>query len=101
MLVSLRAFHWHPVRSTKKIASIAARSGTRGLWQPSGCLGRAGSSGSIFAHRASGSRQPSSQTRRFRVFSPAVLTTPQIWAVGSLSLRAYRDTLLTRTTDKG
>jgi hypothetical protein len=55
---------------------------------------RAGSSGSVFAHRASGSRQPSSQTRRFRVFSPAVLTTPQIWAVGSLSLRAYWDRLL-------
>ena len=36
MPVSLSAFHWHPVRSTKKMASIAARSGTRGLWQPSG-----------------------------------------------------------------
>jgi hypothetical protein len=29
--VAFSAFHWHPVRSTKKIASIAARSGTRGL----------------------------------------------------------------------
>ena len=80
MPVSLSAFHWHPVRSTKKIASIAARSGTRGLWHPSGCFGRAGNSGSIFAHSASGSRQPSSQTRRFRVVSPSFFAMPQIWA---------------------
>jgi len=33
--VALSAPHWLPVRRTKKIASIAARSGTRGLWQPS------------------------------------------------------------------
>jgi hypothetical protein len=31
MPVTFSAFHWQPVRSTKKIASIAARSGTRGL----------------------------------------------------------------------
>ena len=36
MPVAFRAFHWQPVRSTKKMASIAVRSGTRGLWQPSG-----------------------------------------------------------------
>ena len=60
MLVTFGAFPWQPVRSTKQIASIAARSGTRGSWQPSGCLGRGGSSGSIFAHSSSGSRQPSS-----------------------------------------
>jgi hypothetical protein len=75
MPVSLRAFHWHPVRSTKKIASIAERSGTRGLWQPSGCFGRGGSSGSILAHSASGSRQPSSRMRRlvrFRAVLPAM-----------------------------
>src|ERR1700712_1401923 len=84
MFVSLSAFHWHPVRSTKKIASIAARSGTRGLWQPNGCLGRGGSSFSISAHNASGKRQPSSRTRRFVVFSPS-FAMPQIWAA-SISL---------------
>ena len=78
MPVSLRAFHWHPVRSTKKMASIAARSGTRGLWQPSGCGGRGGSSGSILAQSVSGSRQPSSRTRRFVLFEPVVFTT-LIW----------------------
>jgi hypothetical protein len=31
--VALSAFHWQPVRSTKKMASMAARSGTRGRWQ--------------------------------------------------------------------
>jgi hypothetical protein len=69
MPVWFSAFHWHPVRSTKKMASIAARSGTRGLWQPSGCFGRGGSSGSIFAHNASGSRQPSSRASRRGCFS--------------------------------
>lgn len=39
---------------------MACLSGTRGLWQPSGCSGRGGSSGSIFAHNSSGSLQPSS-----------------------------------------
>jgi hypothetical protein len=62
MPVALSAFHWQPVRRTKKIASIAARSGTRGLWQPNGCGGRGGSKGSILAHSSSGSRQPSSRT---------------------------------------
>ncbi len=38
---------------------MACLSGTRGLWQPSGCSGRVGSSGSIFAHTSSGSPQPS------------------------------------------
>jgi hypothetical protein len=60
MLVSFRAFHWHPVRSTKKIASIAARSGTRGLWQPSGCrTGRAAAAPSSPTGRpAAASRRP-------------------------------------------
>ena len=62
MPVALSAFHWQPVRSTKKIASMAFRSGTRGLWQPNGCFGRGGSRGSILAHSASGRRQPSSRT---------------------------------------
>ena len=65
MPVACKAFHWQPVRSTKKIASIAARSGTRGLWQPRGCFGRGGGSGSILAHSSSGSRQPSSRTACF------------------------------------
>ncbi len=79
MPVSLRAFHWQPVRSTKKIASIAARSGTRGLWQPSGCFGRGGSIGSILAQSASGRRQPSSRTRRLFVFRSALLAIPDGW----------------------
>src|SRR4051794_19827224 len=58
MPVALSAPHWLPVRSTKKIPSMAARSGTRGLWQPSGWLGRGGSSGAIRSHKASGIRQP-------------------------------------------
>jgi hypothetical protein len=91
MPVSLSAFHWHPVRSTKKIAFIAARSGTRGLWQPKGCFGRAGSRGCIFAHSASGRRQPSSRTRRFGVFSLFFFLMPQI--MGSAVASAYRDRL--------
>jgi hypothetical protein len=67
------------VRSTKKIASIAARSGTRGLWQPSGCCGRGGSSGSIFAQSASGKRQPSSRTGRRTFFNPLFLVILSIW----------------------
>jgi hypothetical protein len=47
------------------MASMADRSGTRGLWQPNLCFGRGGSSGSIFAHKAFGKRQPSSRTTRF------------------------------------
>ena len=79
MPVSRSAFHWQPVRSTKKIASIAKRSGTRGLWQPSGCFGRGGSSGSISAHSASGSRQPSSRTRHFFLFGPVLLVIGHRW----------------------
>jgi hypothetical protein len=58
MPVALSAPHWLPVRRTKKIPSRAARSGTRGLWQPSGWLGRGGSSAAIRSHKASGIRQP-------------------------------------------
>ena len=39
MPVASRAPHWQPVRSTKKMASMALRSATRGLWQPSGWSG--------------------------------------------------------------
>ena len=79
MLVSRKAFHWQPVRSTKKIASMAARSGTRGLWQPSGCFGRGGSKGSILAHNSSGKRQPSSRTGRRRPFSTALSVIARMW----------------------
>ena len=58
MPVVLSALHWMPVRRTKKIPSMAARSGTRGLWQPSGWRGRGGSSGAIRSHNPSGIRQP-------------------------------------------
>jgi len=53
MPVAFNAFHWQPVRKTKKIASIARRFGTRGRWQPSGCTGGGGSNGSISAHSSS------------------------------------------------
>ena len=79
IVVSRSAFHWQPVRSTKKMASIAARSGTRGLWQPSGCFGRGGRCGAILAHSPSGSRQPSSRTRRLVVFRPVFPVTAQRW----------------------
>ena len=64
MPVASSAFHWQPVRSTKRIAFIAERSGTRGLWQPSGCFRLGGSSGSITAHSSSGILQPSSLQNR-------------------------------------
>jgi putative transposase len=52
------------IRSRCEEAVIASRSGIRGLWQPRGCAGRGGSSGSTFAHSWSGMRQPSSSTTR-------------------------------------
>ena len=58
--MALKAFQCMPVRSTSKMAFMAARSGTRGLWHPSGCLGLGGSRGSICSHNSSGIRQPSS-----------------------------------------
>ena len=60
MPVPLSAFQWQPVLSTNKIAFIASRSGTRGLWQPNGWAGRGGSSGSSSDHSSSGILQPSS-----------------------------------------
>src|SRR5262245_52996172 len=55
--VSCSAFHWQPVRSTKKMTSMAFRSSTRGRWQPRGCGWRGGSSGPRRSHNASGRRQ--------------------------------------------
>jgi hypothetical protein len=60
MPVAFRAFHWQPVRRTKKMASIALRSSTRGLWHPRGWGSRGGSSGAMRSQSSSGMRQPSS-----------------------------------------
>lgn len=57
--VASKVFHWQPVRSTNKMAFMASRSGTRGLWQPRGCGLRAGNKGSICFHSVSLNRQPS------------------------------------------
>jgi len=60
MPVAFNACHCIPVRSTSRVASMAFLSGTRGLWHPSGCSGRAGSRGSSLFHNSSGILQPSS-----------------------------------------
>ena len=60
MPVPFSAPHWQPVRSTKRIAFIAAQSGVRGLWQPSGCGLPGGRNSSISCQSSSGTRQPSS-----------------------------------------
>src|SRR3954452_25157411 len=60
--VAFRAFHWQPVRRTKKMASIARRSSTLGLWPPNRCAGRGGRSDSIRSQRTSGIRHRSSWT---------------------------------------
>ncbi len=57
MPVSFSACHWQPVRSTKKMASIAFRSSTRGRWHPKGCGLRGGSKGTMRSHNSSGIRQ--------------------------------------------
>jgi hypothetical protein len=67
MPVQSSAFHCMPVRSTSRIASIAARFGTRGRWHPKGCGFGAGSRGSICSHKASLSRQPSSRIVVFMI----------------------------------
>lgn len=60
MPVASKAPHWQAVRATKKIAFMAARSSTRGLWQPSGWALRGGRNCSISSQSSSGMRQPSS-----------------------------------------
>jgi hypothetical protein len=74
------------------MASMADRSGTRGLWQPNLCFGRGGSSGSIFAHSASGKRQPSSRTTRFFGWTLEFLVMRRIWNP-KRSDSTYRDRL--------
>jgi hypothetical protein len=54
--VAFRAFHWQPVRSTKKMASMAFRGAVGGLWQPRGWGLPGGSNGSILFHSSSGIR---------------------------------------------
>src|SRR5262245_27103316 len=61
--VLFSACHWHPVRSTKKMASIALRSSTRGRWHPKGCGFRGGSNGARRSHN------PSAIHQSRRVFS--------------------------------
>jgi len=58
--VASNAFHCIPVLSTKRIAFIMTRSGTRLRQQPSGCTGGAGINGAIRDHNQSGIRHPSS-----------------------------------------
>jgi hypothetical protein len=60
MSVASSAFHWQPVRSTKKMASAHTRSALRGRPPPKRwVLGRLLIRGSISAHSASGMRQSS------------------------------------------
>jgi len=53
MPVASRAFHWHPVRSTIKMAVMAWRGSTGGLWHPKGCGAGGGSNGFMRSHNAS------------------------------------------------
>ena len=58
--VASNAFHWQPVRSTKKMASKHTRSGTRGRPPPKRCVfGCGGISHWISSHKSSGARQSS------------------------------------------
>jgi hypothetical protein len=62
-LVASKAFHWQPVRRTKKMASIQARSDVGGRPPPKGWVfTRLGISQSISAHKSSGMRQSSGTT---------------------------------------
>lgn len=71
MPVASRAFHWHPVRSRKKMASAHARSGFRGLPPPNRWVfGRSGSSGWSLAHRASEIRHRSAVVVRVNAHPP-------------------------------
>src|SRR5215204_2332494 len=92
MPVSFSAFHWQPVRSTKKMASIAVRSSTRGRWHPRGCSLRSGSNGTMRSHNSSGIRQ----SRRFFSWSSCIGEAPiggNFFLQETLKL-AYWDSLL-------
>jgi hypothetical protein len=59
-LVASRAFHWQPVRSTKRMASMHTRSGVRGLPPPKRCVFTcSGRCIAISGQSASGMRQSS------------------------------------------
>jgi hypothetical protein len=90
--VSCSACHWQPGRSTKKMASMAWRSSTRGRWQPRGWGLRGGSKGAMRSHSSSGIRQ----SRRTCVWSSCIRVAP---VVEKMSLQdtitiAYWDRLL-------
>jgi hypothetical protein len=58
--VASRAFHWQPVRRTKKMASMQTRSGVRGRPPPKRCVFTcSGSKKAISSHSLSGMRQAS------------------------------------------
>lgn len=67
--MTFRAFHWHPVLITKKIASIAPPLSIRGLRPPGGCGLRGGGSHRIRSHSAAGIRC----SRRQPVAGPMIL----------------------------
>jgi len=77
--VARSAFHWHPVRSTKKMASIALRLSTRGLWQPSGCGLPGGTSGSMRAHISSGIPQYRGSATPLVRFVASIVTLAAPW----------------------
>jgi hypothetical protein len=73
--VASRAFHWHPVRNRKKMASAHTRSGFRGRPPPNLCvLGWSGSNGRIFSHSSSDMRHCSTDFARF------IATPSKAWA---------------------
>ena len=80
------------------MASMAARSGTRGLWHPQGCCFRGGSNGSIFAQSSSGIRHLSPLTACFIAGIPLLNHPTMKFSVGppkvSTGLGSYG--LLTR-----
>jgi hypothetical protein len=87
--VARSAFQVQPVRSTNRIACIAARSGTRGRWPPLGCGGGSGSNGCILAHNWSGICQ-----RSPRITSPTAAPFYGRCAAHSTVRTIYRDRLL-------
>lgn len=62
MPLAFNTCHGQPIRSSKKIASMAQRSSTRGLWHPSGWPGRGGSNLAKRIQSGSGIRHPLSRT---------------------------------------
>jgi hypothetical protein len=66
-LVASRAFHWQPVRRTKRMASLQTRSGVRGRPPPKRCVFSCGGMCiAISGHSSSGMRQSSGTGFVFR-----------------------------------